>query len=66
MSVREEYRGDGPNPPHLRGPIYDDAVWPRGGHEYCGGPVEWEPTSCDCDGCPVCRSPVPMQAGGRR
>jgi len=64
VSVKDEYPSDRPNPPHLRGDIYRTAVARRGGHEYLGGAIEWEPTSRDCPGCQVCRSVVPIQAGG--
>lgn len=55
MSFKDEHPSDVPNPPHLRGAVYHAAVERRGGHEYAGGPVEWEPASRDCPGCSLCR-----------
>lgn len=64
MSVRDEYPSDKPNPPHLRGPIWQQAVYRRGGHEYTGGPVEWEPADRECAGCETCRDDVERRGAG--
>lgn len=39
------------------GDIYAAAVARRGGHEYAGGPVPWEPQGpYRCPGCPLCHN----------
>lgn len=52
------YERGTPNAPRDRGPIYWEAVARRGGHEYTGGEVEWEPTPRTCAGCEVCRDGI--------
>lgn len=52
-----------------RGETYWAAVRNRGGHEYTGGDVEWEPTDRRCPGCRLCGSnvtPLLARTGGRR